>query len=476
MRRALTALAVVVALGAAGVAYAAFAATSTNSGNSYAAASSFKSCDYPGTIGATTGLVNYWRLGETSGTTAVDSNGVRNGTYFNGVTLGSAGAIAGDSNKAATFDGVNDEMDVGDSAALRLNGSWTLEFWAKAVSYPGTGFPGILKKGDASTANGYIVWFDRTTHLLRYKRNNVDYQFNNTAITTAEYRHFTITYDGTTLRAYTDGTQTDSSTVTFGTNAGTNAFQLGTADNYGNTSIDDFAIYSTALSATTVQDHYRCGQRYRDAVLDTSGLVGYWRLSEPFGSVAFDSKGTDDGAYKNGTTLGAAGALTTTNDLGASFDAVNDYVTVPNIAGLDLTGAITVEAWCKPSSVSDKLVVAKRDATGYAWEMGFATTGAAIGRINSNTNEARTATIYTTGSWYLLTMTYDQSTIRLYVNGQQQATFAYTGAITTPNIPVMIGRRGTTGAESWFSGTIDEVAIYNRALSATEVQAHYDAR
>src|SRR3954451_13212963 len=73
-------------------------------------------------------------------------------------------------------------------------------------------------------------------------------------------------------------------------------------------------------------------------------------------------------------------------------------------------------------------------------------------------------------------MTYDQATIRLYVNGQQQATFAYTGAITTPNIPVMIGRRGTTGAESWFSGTIDEVAIYNRALTATEVQAHYDAR
>jgi trimeric autotransporter adhesin len=476
VRRALTALAILVTLTAAGVAYAAFAATTSNSGNSYSAASSFKSCDYPGTIGATAGLVNYWRLGEASGTTATDSKGTSNGTYTGGVTLGAAGAVAGDSNKAATFDGVNDSVDVADTAALRLNGSWTVEFWAKAVSYPGTGFPGLLKKGDATTANGYIVWFDRTTHFLRYKRNNVDYSFNNTDITTSGFRHFVITYDGTTLKAYENGTQTDSSTVTFGTNSGTAAFQLGTADNYGNTTIDDAAVYNTALSAATVQTHFRCGQRYRDAVLDTSGLVGYWRLSEPFGSVAFDSKSTNDGAYKNGTTLAAAGALTTTNDFGASFDAVNDYVNVPNTAALDLTSGITLEAWAKPSSVSDRLVVSKRDATGYAWEMGFATSGAAIGRINSNTNEARTATIYTTGNWYLLTMTYDQSTIRLYVNGVQQATFAYTGAITTPNIPVMIGRRGTTGSESWFSGTIDEVAIYNRALSATEVQAHYDAR
>jgi hypothetical protein len=208
--------------------------------------------------------------------------------------------------------------------------------------------------------------------------------------------------------------------------------------------------------------------------------VGYWRLSEPLGSVAFDSAGSDDGTYKAGAAPGVTGALTTTGDDGTSFDGTAGYVEVPDAAALNPTGAITVEAWCYPTDVSNRIVVAKRQTTpnvGYAWELAFATTGAAIARINANTNEARTATIYTANSWYHLAMTYDQSTIRLYVNGQQAATFAYTGAISTAAVPLSIGRRMDTGAAaSFFVGTIDEVSVYNRALSASEIQAHYNAR
>ena len=72
-----------------------------------------------------------------------------------------------------------------------------------------------------------------------------------------------------------------------------------------------------------------------------------------------------------------------------------------------------------------------------------------------------------TSAWSHLAVTYDAANIRLYVNGTQVATQARTGAITTSANPLQIG--GNTIWNEWFSGWIDEVKVYNRALAATEI-------
>ena len=73
---------------------------------------------YAATITGTAGLVSYWRLGESSGTSACDSYGANTGTYQGGFTLGAAGAIAGDPDTAVTLDGSSGTVSVPHSASL----------------------------------------------------------------------------------------------------------------------------------------------------------------------------------------------------------------------------------------------------------------------------------------------------------------------------------------------------------------------
>src|SRR5262249_49340955 len=71
-------------------------------------------------------------------------------------------------------------------------------------------------------------------------------------------------------------------------------------------------------------------------------------------------------------------------------------------------------------------------------------------------------------TWTFLTMTYDRTTIRLYVNGTQVGTLAATGAIATSTNPLQIGGDGIYG--QYFRGTIDEVRVYNGARTQAQIQ------
>ena len=75
----------------------------------------------------------------------------------------------------------------------------------------------------------------------------------------------------------------------------------------------------------------------------------------------------------------------------------------------------------------------------------------------------------TANSWAHLAATYDGTTMRVYVTGAQVASRAQTGNIATSTDPLQIG--GDSAFGQYFAGTIDEVRIYNRALSPTEIQS-----
>jgi hypothetical protein len=201
--------------------------------------------------------LGYWRLGETSGVIASDSSGHgRNGTYVNGVGLGLAGALYGDPNKAASFDGVNDNVQVPDDPALRLNASWTIEFWARQISFANS-FPGILGKGSAHTPHGYVIWADPLGDLW-LERNNKDISSGAGALTSS-FRYFVVTYDGSKIRWYVDGVLKTSSSANFPANNGTQPLTIGEGNEYGNNALDEVAIYGTALSAARIAAHYTAG-------------------------------------------------------------------------------------------------------------------------------------------------------------------------------------------------------------------------
>ena len=121
------------------------------------------------------GPISYWRLGDTSGTTASDVAGANPGTYTGGVTLGQQGALTGDPDSAASFDGVNDYVLVPDSSSLDLTAGVTVEAWVKRnrsgvwqvlLGKPGTG---------QSKYENYALWFNTQNQVVAYFGDGVSY-------------------------------------------------------------------------------------------------------------------------------------------------------------------------------------------------------------------------------------------------------------------------------------------------------------
>jgi hypothetical protein len=195
----------------------------------------------------------HWTIGEGSGTVASDLSGNgRNGTYQAGVALAQPGALAANSDTAGSFDGVDDSLSVGDDAATRLNGSFTIEFWAKLDTFKNT-YPGVIRKGAANTANGYLIYY-KPDGTLSFKRNNTELLTTTGALTTA-YKHFVVTYDGSTVRWYVNGAENANTARTYPTNAGTDGLVIGQGDQAGDQTMDEVALYNSALSAQQISDH-----------------------------------------------------------------------------------------------------------------------------------------------------------------------------------------------------------------------------
>ena len=196
------------------------------------------------------------------------------------------------------------------------------------------------------------------------------------------------------------------------------------------------------------------------------GLVAAYGFEEPSGSTAVDSAGSADTGTLNGASRVAAGRF----GAALSFDG-NDRVDVADSASLDLSTAMTLEAWVKPNSVSDwRTVVFKERPGSMAYTLyGADDAGRPMVEINAGAamRDVRGTSPAPTGAWMHLATTYDGATLRLYVGGVQVGSRAVTGQIGISSGALRIG--GNTIWGEYFDGLIDEVRVYNRALTAAEI-------
>ena len=151
------------------------------------------------------------------------------------------------------------------------------------------------------------------------------------------------------------------------------------------------------------------------------------------------------------------------------FNGTTALVTIPNASVLQLTTGMTLEAWVNPTTVNNawRDVIYKADDN-YYLEGTSQNLSPAMGGTFSPTPLYGT-TALTANTWTHLAATYDGTTMRLYVNGAQVASRAQTGNIATSTNPLQIGGDNLYGQH--FAGMIDEVRLYNRALSLAEVQS-----
>jgi hypothetical protein len=201
-----------------------------------------------------------------------------------------------------------------------------------------------------------------------------------------------------------------------------------------------------------------------------TGLVAAYGFNEGSGFSASDASG-------NGQTGAITGSTWTAGKFGSalSFDGTADWVTVDHTPLLSLTSGMTLEAWIKPSSVTNwRCVILKERSGGLAYALyGGDTNGHAAAfirrTIDSGDTDATDPAVLPLNTWVHVAATYDGATLRTYVGGQQVAATPIAGAIATSTEPLRVGGNSVWG--EYFSGAIDEVRIYNRALTLAEIQA-----
>jgi hypothetical protein len=180
---------------------------------------------------------------------------------------------------------------------------------------------------------------------------------------------------------------------------------------------------------------------------------------------------TDASGNGNNGTESNATWTTSGKDKGALvFNGTSSLVTIPDSASLHLTTGMTLEAWVNPSTVNAfwRDVIYKGPDAYWLEGTGVGSAPVAGGTFGSSDTFISGTAALTVGTWAFLTETYDGSNLRLYVNGTQVATKAQTGAILTSTDPLQIGGDSLFGQN--FAGTIDDVRVYNTALTAAQIQ------
>jgi regulation of enolase protein 1 (concanavalin A-like superfamily) len=195
-------------------------------------------------------------------------------------------------------------------------------------------------------------------------------------------------------------------------------------------------------------------------------LVGWWKLDEGSGTIAYDSSSYfNDGTLRNGPQW-VAGRIGGALDL----DGTNDYVDCGNSEVFDITEQITLSVWVKPEAAGNNA---------HQHYLGKGNNAYCIKHNSWNNLEVviyiggwKVATFPLddsyNGLWYHFAGTYDGSQIKLYINGALIATTDQTGAINTNTNNAQIGTRD--GGQWFYNGVIDDARIYNRALSDDEIK------
>jgi YD repeat-containing protein len=346
---------------------------------------------YPSRVLGTTGLLSYWRFGDAGGSsTLVDSFGTANATVVGSPTLGVGGAINGDSDTAAGFDGLDDAA----TANLSLSGTSkvTVEFWMK--------WNGFANDDDLameytpnfnSTPGGFLI--DPNAPQAEGKfgvaigngssRNNVFF----TRPSAGVWHHYAFVMDSSAaaaevIKPYVDGKAVSFTKADSGTGAGNfansslNFMSRAASSLFGAGSLDEVAIYNRALDATTIAAHYAGNPQAPTASLSSSPNPADIGETVNFNASSSSSPNGAITKYEwdldgNGSYETNAGTTATASTSYSVAGPVNVGLRVTDAAGKTATASETVSVDGAGSGSYSARVLATAGLTNY-WRMGEA--------------------------------------------------------------------------------------------------------
>ncbi len=208
--------------------------------------------------------------------------------------------------------------------------------------------------------------------------------------------------------------------------------------------------------------------------LEPSGLVGYWTFDEGTGTTALDISGNKN----TGILVASPNWVNGRFGSAINFPSTSTYVNLgtnnlPNGTGLSLT----VLAWVNIAQLTNwhDIVTHNWSPTPGVWDLYINLDGRAIFSMNSSQVQKTAITAaneLSTNKWYQIVGTYDGTNIKIYVNGSLRSTFSAPNLFLNSSGPLRICNTCDDGGIG--TVTVDEVKIYNRALSADEIKASFN--
>jgi len=405
------------------------------------------------------GLTSVWHFDENTGTLAADAMGINNGV------VSGASWVPGISHSALDFDGLGGHIQVPNSATINnTTNKISLSCWFK-----------MNQVGD----NGAFL-FNRVKYMLRLDpQGRVSFSIYIPAFTSVvmdygdrildtDWHNAVATYDGAEMKIYIDGVLKKTAAATGNLQTSTSDLYIGTQStlNHFPGIMDEVLLYSKALTPEEVTAIHTGTPDPGTG----SNLVSDWPLNENSGSIA-----TDVADGNNGTILGATWGQGISESC-LQFNGTSSYVKVPKAANLNFTTALTIMAWAKTEENKTAKLVQKGDWDGYGltqdkwngWQGGI--------RLSNATGQSLEwgDGIPLLNTWYHIAMTYDGSSLKLYVNGQLKNSKPVTGTLFVNSRDLSFG--SDNGAQKFFKGSLDEIKIFGAALTQTEIQANYQVQ
>ncbi|TSC52475.1 MAG: hypothetical protein LiPW41_245 [Parcubacteria group bacterium LiPW_41] len=204
------------------------------------------------------------------------------------------------------------------------------------------------------------------------------------------------------------------------------------------------------------------------------GVVGYWHFDEGTGTIAYDASGRgNNGTLTNGPTW----QVSTNCKAGMclNFDGTDDYISTSSIP--NLTSEFSFSVWAKTPILQDSTydtIISKFSSSPYnGWFLRHSPNTNAIyfSFYNAGSSYSVSTSALTANTWIHYVGTFDGSNMKLYTNGLLSGT--QVGSVGSATTNFAIGGNYGGPSETW-NGSIDEVRVYNRALSASEILAMYN--
>ncbi|KKU64233.1 MAG: Peptidase M10A and M12B matrixin and adamalysin, partial [Candidatus Woesebacteria bacterium GW2011_GWC2_47_16] len=434
------------------------------------------------------GPVAYWKFDEGYGAVANNSTAQTgiNGTITGATWQTEDKCINGkclyftSTNNVSVPDAPNNSLDFGTD-------SFTISAWVRTGNSAEN--KNLIRKGAGAGLSGWRFGLSNGVphFLIGGPSNFTENTLGSTSIADNKWHQLIIVYNrGGNAVGYVDGKQVGTRDISAVTGVVDNSSAITIGNTFATFTgfLDDIRMYNYARSAAQIKADYasRGSSKGGAAVLGgdsdkwlSDGLVGYWKMDEASwtndctATSVTDSSGNGNNGKSCPATTGPTGGAAGKFGNAGFFDGMDDYVSAP-LNGTTYT-EFTYGFWFNTASVTG--------TTGILQWANALSSGSPMIYVRRNTSNI---SIYNSGAysnsipisantWYRFDATYKDGVTNLYLNGQLGTTFTRTLTSTYQN-------NGTTiyagnGFDGYFNGSIDEVRIYNRALSPKEVRDLY---